>query len=1310
MKLSLRDGAVALSLILLLSLTAFGQGSPTGALSGTVSDPQGAVISGASVAVRSNATGSESNATTSESGTFTVPALPAGTYTVTITGAGFKKAVVTGVKVDVGAPSSINVALEVGAPEETVTIVGTGELLQTQTANVSTTITGRQITELPFTSRDALDLVLLLPGTSTPGRPRTSTVNGLPKGALTITIDGINVQDNLLKSNDGFFTYIRPRIDAIDEVTLSTATPGAESSGEGAVQIKFVTRGGTNDFRGSLYWYHRNPALNANYYFNNLSGLARDRILLNQPGGRVGGPIRIPGLYNGKNKSFFFVNYEEFRLPEQVTRQRTILTPGAESGIFTYGTGANQRTINLLALPSRTGSPCPGCETTVDPTVAKTLAAIRSSTSQGGVSALDPNRQIFSFTNSGGQKRTFTTVRFDHQITSKHHFENIWNYQVFRNTVDFLNTVDPAFPGMLGGVGGQNSNRFSNSTALRSTLSSTVVNEARFGLTGGTSLFRSDLSPASYDYLNGFIYGTAVGTGGWSTAFSINNPNAVRSAQRRNSPVKQFSDNLTWIKGSHGLSFGGDFTQINTWSQSLNALVPSLSFGVNTSDPANGLFTAANFTAVNPGVTPSATDLSNAAGLYAILTGRVTQVAGTAYLDEESGKYQPLGAYTERIRQRQGGFYAQDAWRARQNLTVNFGLRYEVQFPFETLNNVYTEADYAGVFGVSGEGNLFKPGTLTGSVPTFSEFKPGDRAYKTDWNNFAPSLGVAWSPGFRGGVGHFIFGNEGQSVLRGGYSVSFVREGTNVASSILGANPGGSVTLTRSVALGNMTAGTLLRNLTAANSLLPSPGSPTFPFASTSVNDSVNVFHPDLKLGQVRSWTFGFQRQITKDTVVEARYVGNRGVDLWRQYNINEVNVVENGFLNEFKLAQGNLAANIAAGRGTTFRYAGPGTGTSPLPTTLAFFSGVAPANAGACGGSGQPACATLYNSTNFTSNTFLALLSPNNAQPQTFASTLFNDAGRRTNAFGVGIPSNIFYVNPNFFGGGAFLVDNGTKTWFDALTLEVRRRMSDGLLIQGSYTYGKAMANEYASSAVVAANFGTLRDRSLDKVASPFDIRHAFKANWLYELPFGHGKMFLGDSHGVVNQLLGGWEFHGAWRAQSGTPFNMGNVQLVGMTKRELQDSVEIRKDPAGPVFFLAEDIILNTQRAFNTTSTGFSSGAPTGRYIAPAGSNGCVPGYTGQCGFSNLVLYGPKFNRWDLSIVKKFRFTETANLEFRTELLNAFNNINFKIGSAGNDVSSVTNFSNAAFGRTTTAYQDVSTTNDPGARMVQFVMRLNF
>jgi hypothetical protein len=299
----------------------------------------------------------------------------------------------------------------------------------------------------------------------TTGRPRTSTVNGLPKGALNITIDGTDVQDNLISSQDGFFTFVRPRIDAIDEVTVSTATPGAESSGDGAAQIKFVTRSGTNDFTGSIYWYHREPTLSANYYFNNLllppdPGTGRapmNRVLLNQYGARAGGPIIIPGVFNGRDKAFFFVNHEQYRLPESRLRQRVILNQDAMRGIFRYQTAAGVQTVDVLALAAANGFP-----STIDPTIGSLLAAIRATTSQGGITPIanELNRENFSFLGIGGHKRYFTTVRFDFNITDKHHLENIWNYQEFNGgQTDFLNNIDPSFPGFPNTFG-QNSQRF----------------------------------------------------------------------------------------------------------------------------------------------------------------------------------------------------------------------------------------------------------------------------------------------------------------------------------------------------------------------------------------------------------------------------------------------------------------------------------------------------------------------------------------------------------------------------------------------------------------------------------------------------------------------------------------------------------------------------------------------------------------------------------------------------------------------------------------------------------------------------------
>ena len=308
---------IALFVLAMSATLGFGQVTSTGSLSGTVTDPQGAVVPGATVVVKNVATGKEFAAETNGEGAFQVPGLETGEYTATITKQGFKQAVVTAIKVNVSTPSSIAVNLEVGSANEVVTVVGGGELLQTQTATVGTTITGRQITELPYASRNALDLLLFLPGTATAGRPRQSTVNGLPKAMINITLDGLNIQDNVLKGSDGFFTLVQPKTDAVQEVSVSTSTPGAESNAEGAIQIKFTTRSGGSEFHGSVYETHRDKSLNGNFFWNNellapkprfgqppspSDKAPRTNALLNQPGGRIGGPIKIPYIFNDTRK------------------------------------------------------------------------------------------------------------------------------------------------------------------------------------------------------------------------------------------------------------------------------------------------------------------------------------------------------------------------------------------------------------------------------------------------------------------------------------------------------------------------------------------------------------------------------------------------------------------------------------------------------------------------------------------------------------------------------------------------------------------------------------------------------------------------------------------------------------------------------------------------------------------------------------------------------------------------------------------------------------------------------------------------
>jgi hypothetical protein len=452
-------------------------------------------------------------------------------------------------------------------------------------------------------------------------------------------------------------------------------------------------------------------------------------------------------------------------------------------------------------------------------------------------------------------------------------------------------------------------------------------------------------------------------------------------------------------------------------------------------------------------------------------------------------------------------------------------------------------------------------------------------------------------------------------------------------------------------------------------------------------------------------------------------------------------------------LAQQNLLANISAGRcqgvfqdtnplganflancRINFAYFGAGTGTAPLPITLGYFSGLAGTTAG-----GNPNTPANYSSGNFRSGTYFNTMNPLDARPLTFGQNLASTAfeSRRTplglpcfgiaGCTGLGLfPLNHFFVNPSKRG-DPFIVDNSGKTSYDAVTIEFRRRMSRGLLFQGNYTFGKSLSNTYASSAVVFDQPPTLRNPDGKKGPTPFDITQALKFNFIWEVPVGRGQSFMSGASKLTDMVVGGWGFNGNVRIQSGSPFffnapvsigpgiqNSGNFQLVGMTLKELQAAVGVYRDPDGFIYVLPKDIRDNTVKAFNTamTSTGaaYTTGAPEGRFIAPAGFGNCAQAVYGQCGFSHLVLKGPSFFRSDLSVVKRLRFTERVNVEMRLEMLNAFNNINFLVGAAGSDVNSVGNLTSSAFGRMTAAYQDLSTTNDPGGRVGQLVLRVNF
>jgi hypothetical protein len=291
--------------------------------------------------------------------------------------------------------------------------------------------------------------------------------------------------------------------------------------------------------------------------------------------------------------------------------------------------------LNLLTF----GNGVAGFVNTPDPTVTSLLNAIRGSLSQASLTpstnaTLGPNYVSAAFINRGFQLRRFPTVRFDFEVNKKNHVENIWNFQDFGGLADFLNGVDPAYPGFPN-FGTQASKRFSNVTAWRTTIKSNLINEARFGLTGGTVLFFANVNSGQFQNQGGYSLGIS--------AAGVSNATVVTGPSRRNAPVKQFTDTLTWVKGNHSFNFGGSYSRIGFWGQSLGPVVQTIGFGIRTDDP---LFRPL-FDNTNPVVCCGATSffpggasvVGTAAGIYATLTGRLTSVGGNYYRDENSGAY-----------------------------------------------------------------------------------------------------------------------------------------------------------------------------------------------------------------------------------------------------------------------------------------------------------------------------------------------------------------------------------------------------------------------------------------------------------------------------------------------------------------------------------------------------------------------------------------------------------------------------------------------------------------------------------------------
>jgi hypothetical protein len=1229
----------------------------TGSLTGTVTDASEAVIPGANVTITNLGTGKTNKESTNAEGVFTFAELENGNFKVTVEHAGFSTTVIERVQVFVSQSSHVNVKLEVARTGTEVVVQAEQTAVQTDSVELKDTVERKELDSIPLPTRNPLDLVKTFAGVLTPNAGSGITggdafVHGMRGNDTNLTQDGINVQDNTVKTS-AFFALSAPVADTIGEMNVSVGGIGADA-GFGGAQVSMITVRGTNDFHGSAYWYQRTDDLNANTWFNNAAGVTRPFQLQNHIGGTFGGPVWLPKIYKGRNRTFFFVAYEAYREPRSQPETRTVITPNAEQGLFTYtpsGTSVPV-TVNLLNIGTIGAT---GQKPTINPAFANVYEKYVPTTglTNTGCAAGDTiNVQCYAFNGAGVNNQDRYTVRADHQLTSKHAIEFVWNRSNYNTAPDFLNSNAPPFP-TSPWSGGQQSQRQVYVWALQSVFTPTQTNEFRVGY---------QTAPVGFNYNNTFTE-----TGGNQIAYAgVTSPimTSTNFSQGRNTPTRQIIDNYAWVKGNHQMRFGGEYRLLlaNTFVD--DRTFPVVTLGSNSANPNNLSATTL------PGI--SAAELTIANNIFNDITGLLGSIAeGVNHTSPTSGYVAGVPEQYTPIQQNMA-LYWQDLWKIKRNFSVQYGVRWEYQGPYDVRNGLILlpQNGVAGVFGPTPVGGYFSPGNVTGATDSLLTLQgstaSGNPTTQRNWRNFAPFIGITWSPG-----------TDSKTVVRASFSTHFVQDGETFYENATTLNTGLFTTLSNTTPTGVFSP-----------TNVPLPPVPASTFPVSQVNNYYNVssgsaselaYAHNLRTPYVMEWSLGIQRELWKKYTIEARYVGNHAPDQFNLFNINETDFNYNGLLQEFDHAQANLQINTA-NKITGFANNGL-PGQFALPILSQIFTGVAA-------------------SSGFSNSTYITDLNLNNIQAMW--NTIRNSPTYFTN-IKADFPSNFFVANP--WAASAYVVNNSGWSYWDGLEVEVKRRFGSGFFMQANYTFSKGLSNaQYGSNQSEQQNYQSLLNTGLDKVREGFDVRHSFGMTFLYPLPIGRGRQFANNMPKVLNVVAGGWSVTGFTHWSSGAPLsgwssNRSTIQsgtstplIENMTASQLAKNIGVYEEPTG-VYYLNPALGLFT----------IKGGSSTVNYCTAGQTTPCF-GVPGPGQFGNITpnsISGPHFFDQDAALVKDTRIWERINFQIRLEGFDVFNNVNFASAQVNTDSTS--------FGQLTSTF-DTARGGGVTARIVQWAARVTF
>jgi len=1199
----------------------------TTSVGGVVKDPTGAVVPGATITLSNSATGQTLKATSKSGGDYQLLQIPPAKYLITVTAPGFgstsKEA-----ELLVNQPATVDFVLLVKGTTEVVEVTEATQTLNTIDASLGGSANNATIQALPSEERNVPDLLSLQPGVfflPPPTNPamsdsRTGAVNGGRSDQGNITLDGVDDNDQV--RGLAFTGVLRETQDSVEEFRVTTSNADADAGRSSGAQVSLITKSGTNSFHGAAYEYFRPSNTVSNDYFNKQAQLESGednrppKLIRNIFGANIGGPII-------KNKLFFFANYEGERIAESAIVSQTTPTALYQQGVIQYigdnssgGTETDTLTPTELALLD---AGCQACGSEAYPNGPganpNSLTLFNSEPAANGTS-LGDGLNTGSYTFSSPNPRTLNTsiVRIDYTPTPSQHIFGRGGFQ--KDTTGFTEQ----FPGQG--------------------PSSVLEDNSKGMIFGDTwSIGQNMVNDIRYGYIYQGYGNSGVGIGDYVDFRFLSNPTAETRTTVISVPVNNIIDNFSWTKGKHNMQFGVNWRRVDQ-NRTSNA---------NSFDNAS---TNPYWLKGNPpqpdslGLNPVDSGFANSYEIaYANLIGTVPSVTVVSNYQITSPTSATLLAdgtpLPRHFKANEYEGYAQDTWHLLPNLTITYGVRYTVlQTPYETRGQevtptIDTHAWYTQREAAALQGEIYEPDLTFAPAGKFYN-KPG--FYPANKNNFAPRIAIVYSPDpkttWRVGAGIY-YDHFGEGLIN-----TFDQNGSFGISSQV-TNQAGVITADAAARF------TGRHNIPEGVNDLVSPPTETFPFTAPQGNFAITWgIDNHLKTPYTEAFDLSMQHQFPAGFTFELAYVGRLGNHLLQALDLAEpVDFTDPNGGGDYYTAGGTLSKEVDENGGNQFAT------VQPIP----YFENVFPfmANNPAANIKDQYGN-VIYSGVgkSATQNIYTNEWAPYRAASG--ATTALADIDFFCN---YGCPSDwtSHFWQDQF--SSLYALSTIGKSWYNAAQFTLRHPMSHGFQTEVNYTFARSIdfgsdaerSTEFSLPAGVAAGNSSIINTwkpYLNKAVSDFDTTSLVTATWIYELPFGKGKAYLGTASPFVQALIGGWQTGGIFRFSTGLPFSFFEP---GWTTNWQQEGYGIVTDPTlrAKKHFDSSGNVLYFSNS-NTINAGVSNGSPVR-----------LP-YPGETGERNKFR-GDGYLDLDANVNKTWGLGRYGSLVFSWEVYNVTNSNRF-------------------------------------------------